>query len=147
LTKIGADEIITDEFGAGLELAAFLLHRFNVSEGRVLKLLASLREEHHQRYQQSTPQTRNLSGYLSVLEGGEIDIQAVPNDSPCLGQSLAELNFRMATGASVMGVVRHERVIYSPSANLRLEAGDTLMLLGEDRDIQRAREFLHGHHL
>ena len=44
-----------------------------------------------------------------------------------------------------MGVIRHERVIYSPSADLRLEIGDTLMLLGDQQDIQQAREFLHGH--
>ncbi|MCK4536216.1 MAG: cation:proton antiporter [Desulfuromonadales bacterium] len=147
LQKLGADEIITDEFGAGLELATFLLRKFHISEGRILKILSTLREEHLQRYQQRDLQTRNLAGYLSVLDGGEIEIQAVPDDSPCLGKSLAELNFRVVTGASVMGVVRHERVIYSPSAELRLEAGDTLMLLGEDQDIHKAREFLHGHSL
>ncbi len=147
LKDLGADEIITDEFGAGLELTTLLLRQFRVSEGRVLKLLSALSNEHHQRYRQSTLETRNLTGYLSVLEGGEIEIQAVPDDSPCLGKNLTELNFRAETGASVVGVVRQERVIYSPSADLRLETGDTLMLLGEDLDILRAREFLHGHPL
>ncbi len=46
-----------------------------------------------------------------------------------------------------MGVIRQERVIYSPAAELRLERGDTLMLLGEDDNIRSAREFLHGHPL
>jgi len=144
LMKAGADDIITDEFGAGLEMAAFLLRKFNVSEGRVLRILSSLREEHHRRYQQSERPAQNLTGYLSVLEGGEIDIQAVPDDSPCLGKSLAELNFRNTTGTTVMGVIRNERVIYSPPADLRLETGDTLMLLGEDENILNTRKFLHA---
>ena len=145
LLKAGADDIITDEFGAGLEMAAFLLRRYNVPEGRVLKVLSSLREEHSQRYQHREGNTKNLTGYLSVLEGGEIEIQAVPESSPCLGRTLAELNFRAATGASIMGIIRSERVIYNPPADLQLETGDTLILLGEDDNIRKARELVHGH--
>jgi CPA2 family monovalent cation:H+ antiporter-2 len=43
-----------------------------------------------------------------------------------------------------MGVIRNERVIYSPSAELRLETGDTLMLIGEEQGFQITRAFLHG---
>jgi CPA2 family monovalent cation:H+ antiporter-2 len=142
--KAGANDIITDEFGAGLEMAAFLLKAFQVPEGRVLKILSSLRDEHQRRYEKQDSQPSNLTGYLSVLEGGEIEIQAVPDDSPHIGRTLAELNFRAVTGTTVMGVIRNERVIYSPSAELRLETGDTLMLIGEEQDFQITRAFLYG---
>jgi CPA2 family monovalent cation:H+ antiporter-2 len=79
-----------------------------------------------------------------VLEGGEIELQAVPDDSPHIGRTLAELNFRAVTGTTVMGVIRNERVIYSPSAELRLETGDTLMLIGEEQSFHNTRAFLHG---
>lgn len=144
LLKLGANEVITDEFGAGLEMANFLLRRFSIPEGRVLKILSGLREEHHKRFRQESTDSRNLTGYLSVLEGGEIEIQAVPEDSPCLGKSLADLHFRPTTGCTVFGLVRNERVIYSPAATLQLEKGDTLMLLGEPDDILKARRYLHG---
>jgi len=147
LLRVGADEVIPDELGAGLELATFLMKRCKVPEGRLFKLLAAIRDEHHQRYHQADVQPRSLTGYLSVLEGGEIEIQAVPDDSPHLGRTLSELDFRAATGATVVGVIRHERINYSPGPLLRLERGDTLMLLGETSDIEQAREFLHGHPL
>ncbi len=94
LLSAGADDIITDELGAGVEMSAFLLQKLNVPDGRVLKILSAMRDEHHQNYQQRNQPSRHLTGYLSVLEGGEIEIQAVPDDSPCLGRTLAELNFR-----------------------------------------------------
>jgi len=144
LMKAGANDIITDEFGAGLEMVAFLLKQFQVSEGRVLKILSSLRDEHRRRYEKQDSQPSNLTGYLSVLEGGEIEIQAVPDDSPHIGKTLAELNFRAVTGTTVMGVIRNERVIYSPSAELQLETGDTLMLIGEEENFLNARSFLLG---
>lgn len=143
LLKSGANDIITDEFGAGIEMSATLLKQLKVSEGRVLKVISTLRDEHHQRYHTNRQQTRNLTGYLSVLDGGDIEILAVPDSSHCLGKTLAELNFRVETGTTVMGVIRHERVIYSPSAELRLESGDTLMLLGEEEQIRSAQKFLH----
>jgi CPA2 family monovalent cation:H+ antiporter-2 len=146
LLAVGADEVIPDELGAGLELATFLSKRLGMNEGRLLKLLTTIRDEHHQRFhQENEPQW--LSGYLSVLGGGEIEMQAVPDDSPHLGRTLAELDFRAVTGVTVVGVVRHGRTIYSPGPALRLEKGDTLLLLGEPDSIEKAREFLHGHPL
>ena len=44
----------------------------------------------------------------------------------------------------VLGVLRHERTIYNVSPNFQLEQGDTLILLGSEEEIQRAREMLHG---
>ena len=144
LLNSGADDIITDEFSAGLEMTAFLLKKFQVPEGRVLKILSSLRDEHQRRHKKHDSRPAKLTGYLSVLDGGEMEILAVPDNSTCIGKTLAGLNFRAATGTTVMGVIRNERVIYSPSAELRLETGDTLMLLGEAEDFDQARLFLHG---
>ena len=147
LTALGADEVIPDEFESSLQLTAVLLRRFGLAEGRILQLLATLRREHYQKFRRVEEIPPDLAGYLSVLEGGRIEFQAVPADSPCLGQSLADLAFRSHTGATVVGVVRHERTIYSPEASLRLEQGDTLMLLGTEDNLNRARHLLHGQDL
>jgi CPA2 family monovalent cation:H+ antiporter-2 len=143
LTALGADEVIPDEFESSLQLSAVLLRRFGLAEGRIMQLLATLRREHYEKFRRIEEIPPDLAGYLSVLEGGRIEFQAVPADSPCLGRSLADLAFRGQTGATVVGVVRHERTIYSPQANLRLERGDTLMLLGTEENLRRAQELLH----
>lgn len=139
LRDLGADEIIPDELEAGLQLSAVLLRRFGVTEGRVLQLLAPLRQEHYAHLRQ--PQAA-VDGRFSLLSGGELDFQAVPDDSPCLGKSLAELAFRTRTGAMVAGVIRGEGTLYSPPADFTLERGDTLILLAATADLLRARDFL-----
>jgi CPA2 family monovalent cation:H+ antiporter-2 len=68
----------------------------------------------------------------------------MPENSPCIGASLAEIDLRNRTGTTVVGIIRRERTIYSPAGSLRLEAGDTLMLLGSGADVSRAAELLHG---
>jgi CPA2 family monovalent cation:H+ antiporter-2 len=144
LRELGADEVIPDELEASLQLSAYLLRRFGVAEGRIMLHLARMRREHYSRLRPGGREKAGETRPLSVLEGGQIEFQAVPEDSPCLDRSLADLAFRSRTGAMVMGVIRRERTLYNISPDLRLERGDTLMLLGSAEEIQRARELLHG---
>jgi len=144
LYEFGADEVIPDEFEASLQMAACLLRRFTIPEGKTLKLIASLRQEHYGGLREPTIPPADLAGYLSVLQGGRIEFRPLPQGSPCLGRTLAELQFRSRTGAMVVGVVRNERILYNPTAELRLEKGDTLMLLGAGEDLDRAGQLLHG---
>jgi len=143
LCALGADEVIPDEFEASLQLGANLMRRFKQSEGRILHILSELRQEHYNSMLRADAPTHGLS----VLEGGRLEYQAVPDDSPCIGMSLAEIDLRNQSGATVVGVIRQERTIYSPSASFRIEQGDTLMLLGTDDDVKRAGEIMHGHPL
>jgi len=143
LCELGADDVIPDEFEASLQLGANLMRRFHHGEGRVLHVLAELRREHYTSMVRADTPTHGLS----VLEGGHLEFQAVPDDSPLLGGSLAEIDLRNRSGATVVGVIRQDRTIYSPAASFRLEQGDTLMLLGDSEDVRRAAEMLHGHPL
>jgi CPA2 family monovalent cation:H+ antiporter-2 len=140
LFEHGADEVIPDEFEASLQLGANLMRRFHQSEGRILHMLAELRQEHYTSMVRADAPTHGLS----VLEGGLLEYQAMPENSPCIGASLAEIDLRNRTGTTVVGIIRRERTIYSPAGSLRLEAGDTLMLLGSGADVSRAAELLHG---
>ena len=143
LRKLGADVVIPDEFEASLQLGNNLMHRFNLSEGRILHVLAKLRQQHYS----SMVATDTPNHGLSVLEGGRLEYQAMPDDSPYLGASLAEIDLRNQTGVTVVGIIRQERTIYSPSGTFRLEHGDTLMLLGNEDGVLHAIEQLHGHPL
>ncbi|MDH3454679.1 MAG: cation:proton antiporter [Desulfuromonadales bacterium] len=140
LCRLGADEVIPDEFEASLQLGANLMRRFERNEGRILHVLSELRQKHYT----SMTQSNAPSHGLSILEGGRLDYQAVPDDSPYLGASLAGIDLRKLTGVSVVGVIRQERTIYNPAGSFCIEQGDTLMLLGNAEDVLRASELLHG---
>jgi K+:H+ antiporter len=144
LRELGADEVIPDELEASLQLSNYLLRRFGIAEGRIMQHLARLRRAHYSQLRSPRQGASTEAPALSVLEGAEVEYQAVPNDSPCLGRTLAELAFRNSTGAMVLGVLRRQRTLYNVSSDYQLEKGDTLILLGSDEEIQRARKLLHG---
>lgn len=69
----------------------------------------------------------------------------MPDDSPLLNQTLAEIALKNIVDVMVVGIIRHERIHYGVSGSFRLEKGDTLMLLGEPDAVAKTRELLHGH--
>jgi CPA2 family monovalent cation:H+ antiporter-2 len=64
--------------------------------------------------------------------------------SPVVGRTLAEIDLRVATGATVLGIARGSGDVVAPSGHQRLQAGDTLALVGAADAIARARALLAG---
>jgi CPA2 family monovalent cation:H+ antiporter-2 len=145
LAGLGANEIIPDELEASLQLSACLLRNIGIAEGESLQVIAKLRRENYGLLRHAGALPTLPPDALPILEEGLVEYQAVPEDSPCLGKSLAELGFRSRTGAMVVGLIRGKRTLFGPSADLRIERGDTLILLGGQEEVFRARKFLHGH--
>lgn len=63
----------------------------------------------------------------------------VGSSSPLHGQSLREINLRARVGVSVVGLERAGRTTVNPAADERLEAGDRVLLLGDDEQLASAR--------
>ncbi len=66
----------------------------------------------------------------------------VEPDSPVVGRTLAELDLRGLTGATVVALCRGDDRIELPSGQERLEAGDMLALTGSEVAIESAARLL-----
>lgn len=64
----------------------------------------------------------------------EID---VPQNSPRVGKTLAELNFRQNTGVDVVSIIRGEEKINIPDGNVMLFPFDKLIVAGTDEEVQK----------
>jgi K+:H+ antiporter len=64
--------------------------------------------------------------------------------SPAIGRSLAEIDLRANTGATVLAIAREPHGIAMPSPEEPLRAGDILALAGSDDAIDAARTALGG---
>jgi CPA2 family monovalent cation:H+ antiporter-2 len=75
---------------------------------------------------------------------GSLSAVKVTAGGPADRRTLAELNLRGLTGATVVAVSRGERSLISPSGNVRLEAGDVLALSGTTEAVAAAEAQLTG---
>ncbi len=70
------------------------------------------------------------------IEGLAIDWLPLGQGSPFAGRPLGDTGARSRTGVSIVAVVRGEEAIPAPGPEQRLEAGDTLVVVGTPRGIE-----------
>ena len=69
---------------------------------------------------------------------------ALPEDSRAIGRTLASLNLRGATGATVLAIARGGEEVLVPTGHEELRAHDVLALAGTDEAVLAARALLAG---
>lgn len=81
----------------------------------------------------------------SIVTPGVLDLMQLSDDFQIVeirlpekwaGNTLIGLNVRRRYGISILAVHRNESYMVSPSADMQLEEGDTLLVLGKTEDIE-----------
>ncbi|MCR9161650.1 MAG: cation:proton antiporter [Nannocystaceae bacterium] len=81
----------------------------------------------------------------SLLRGlGDVTRVVLPPGAPAVGSTLAGLDLRAQTGASVLAIADAGGQVVAPASLQPLEAGSVLALTGPPESISRARELLLG---
>ena len=84
-----------------------------------------------------------LHDVRQLLPGiGEPESLRVPDESPVVGRSLADLDLRGVTGATVLAIARDGHGIAVPAPTEVLRGGDVLAVAGTHDAIAAARAFV-----
>jgi CPA2 family monovalent cation:H+ antiporter-2 len=68
----------------------------------------------------------------------------VTDESPLLGKTIAEINFRARTGATILSIERGGEILSHPKPDETLRLWDILILLGTDEERKEAQRLLYG---
>lgn len=141
LLRLGATIAVAEELEASLEVLTQLLARLHIP-GNVIETLL-------EGYRRLTIARRPLRAHRPGFDALPDAIRHMPvathrvdEDDWAAGRSLAEVNLRAATGASILAVQSGDSYATSPAADRRISAGDILYLTGDDSDIALSRERL-----
>lgn len=138
LRRAGADSVVAEEFESAIEIFTLVLQRFHVPRNLIRAQTRLLRGEGY-RMLRSDHLTKDTSeAVLHALEAGTTDLYRIDLESSAIGKTLRDLDLRQSSGASVIAVVRGERSMVSPPADLALEPADCLVLVGGHAEIDAA---------
>ncbi len=138
LERLGADEVVPSEFETSIELFVRLLTHLGVPR-HVVRIQESLiRIDHYQALRGIAAAPELMAKTRDLVAGGMIERAQVMAGSEAAGKTLAELQIRSRTGATVLSVVRGETPMPTPGAATRFEAGDLVVLFGPHEAIDRA---------
>ena len=149
LRSLGVRDLDCAIIAIGDDLAASVLTTMNLKELGVPYIICKAHDETHRRVleklgvdrviipEQENAQrlarslnSHNVLDYIELSE--EYGILEVPAPKSWIGKSLKELNVRAKLGVNIIAVESGKKTNVSPSADYRIQAGDILVVLGEN---------------
>lgn len=85
-----------------------------------------------------------LGKLQQVVEGLAIDWLPIGPGRPYVGRTIGDTRARTRTGSSIVAVLRLDEAFPAPGPEFRIEAGDTLVVVGTSRGIEHLVEILHA---
>ena len=144
LAKLGADDVIHPELEGGLELLRHTLLRVGFPLREVQRYAQVVRRESYATDAHSDREHEALHALLDAARNLDITWVRVPDRGPVAGRTLAEVDLRARTGASVVALYRDGTLVPSPTPDFKLASGDRLGLIGDPAHVEAAETLVNG---
>jgi len=138
LHRFGANEVVPEEFETSIEIFAKVLATYDVPRALIVQKIDQVRREHYAVWREPDLHSHRLGRLRSLLAGLDVDTYRVTESSHACGRTLAQLDLRRTAGATTLAIVRDGTTLSSPGVELTVQAGDTLVLLGTNVQVEIA---------
>ena len=130
LYKLGAHEVISEEYESAVEVASRLMTQLLQPRNEIEQFLKEVRGEGYQMIR--TPNIQAASLLDLELHGPDIDLFSLRlgSQSTLIGKTLEQAELRQRFGVNLLLIKRGEEVTPSPASSTIFYAGDILVFLG-----------------
>ncbi len=142
LYRIGADQVIPEEFETSVEIFARVLEGFHVPRNVITLQVDLIRQERYLMLRRLKLEGKSLDQLNRYLVGSTTDPVLLLDGSVAVGRTLAELEVRAKFGVTVIAIVRDGKSFHNPAPDYHLAAGDVLILLGSHQELDQAMRLL-----
>jgi len=144
LRRLGAAEVIPEEFETSVEIFARVLRRLRVPRNIINAQIDLIRSEGYSMLRGVELPRQTLDQLDAILAATLTESFLVARDSPICGMTLRDLRIRKETGATVIAIVRDGKPITNPPPDEPIRGGDILVLVGSHEQLDRALQLLEG---
>lgn len=142
LYKAGANVVISQEFEASLEIAAYVLKILGIA-GPIVRLKSEqLRKRHYGFFEGRVIGTQSKIAELASISNLN-EAYSVIGDSKIIGKSIKEIrNHLHPDDVNIIGIVRAESIFINPADDFLIENMDMILLFGKQNKIDETVEIL-----
>ena len=144
LRRLGAQDVVPEEFETSLELAGRVLAAYGVADRVVAREKTEVRRERYALMLEGGAPPPPAEDLDTLLAEADISTLAVGSRSVAVGKSLRDLDMRRRLGVTVLALTRAGMTMPNPDPGQAIELGDLLSVLGATDDLRRARAVLEG---
>lgn len=146
LLKIGADQVIPEEFETSVEIFSRVLLQYHVPNNVIANQINMVRFGGYKMLRGLSLEHENMSRVAALFAGATVNNIQIDPGAPCAGRSLAEMDLRKATGATVIAIVRNGEAINNPGPDISIQADDILVMMGSHQELDKAVNLLTRRH-
>jgi CPA2 family monovalent cation:H+ antiporter-2 len=141
LLDLGADEVISEEFEAALEIFTRALKRYQISETEIARIIERAKKMSAPMFTKGEePGARRAEDFRTFFRMTHVHPFRVEAGSPAEGKTIAELDLKDQYGIMGAGLRRGDNKLIHAPETTRLQEGDVLILFITD---QKAGEIRH----
>ena len=142
LTELGAQEVVHPELEGGLEIVRYTLLQLGFPLQEIYRYTDAVRRDHYDLVINTEEEHRLLQGLLDAANSIEIKWFRLSTGSPFIGQTLADVNLRSRTGASVVAILRERELMANPKSMTMFQANDRIGLIGDKEELEAVERLL-----
>jgi CPA2 family monovalent cation:H+ antiporter-2 len=130
--ELGVNSVVLPEFEASLEMTRKALLYFAVPVTEIQNRTESLRQDLFAPFFDEGDGYKTLAQLRSSEHRFDLKWVRLPADSPLVNCSIGRAGIRKKVGASVVGIIRNEKLIANPDAEFSFEVNDLVAIIGTE---------------
>ncbi len=128
LYKLGADEVIAEEFETSIEIFTRVLKKYFIPSNEIEEIISRSRDDRYKMFRTTdTVSTIQDLTHIPAIEITTVRIGKVPDITD---KSLVEIDLRKKYEITLLAIQRDSQIIENPDGNTVLKENDLLVLLG-----------------
>jgi CPA2 family monovalent cation:H+ antiporter-2 len=138
LRRLGADQVIPEDFETSVAVFARVLEDLDIAPATIMQLVEEIRADHYRTFGELGSQRVPLHLPVDWRTLVKTWMHPIAATSAVAGQALGSIQLRTRTGASILALRRGTETIPNPGADAVLQAGDAVLLLGDQTQVAAA---------
>lgn len=142
LLKLGASEVIPEEFEVSIEIFAKVLEVYMVPKNVIYELLENIRSKHYKAFRTIQDMQIATNDGWEFLKEVSTQNYLVKKGSGLIGKTIKDTELRKKTGVTIIAINRKGRFIVNPNPEEEFKEGDILVLIGKEEEVNKAISYL-----
>jgi CPA2 family monovalent cation:H+ antiporter-2 len=142
LIKLGANEVIPEEFETSIEIFARVLHHYQVPRNLILNEIEKIRSGSYEVLRRVGLPVKGLPEKCEIHADYEIETYRIDERTNASGRPMKDLKIDAEADATVIAVRRGEEIIPNPEPEFIFQPGDVVYLIGKREKVCQAVDLL-----
>jgi len=143
LTRMGADEVIPEEFETSIEIFTRVLNRYLVPHDEIVSFINDIRQRNYEMFRSIPGLERDDSKTsLHIPDIEIVSIVAQTGKNMIVGKTIFESGIRSKFGVTILAIKRDRKYITEITPDVEIKQDDVLYIFGRAEGIQKLNKYL-----